>query len=212
MSTNQNNLGQWSAHISIEGKAPHIIVNGSFPTKGHKPRYHLVKNDPQGIVKDELLLTLIFGILVDPDGDVFFNANYSEIINSSEVYKTVHVVDTNNRTIANIDIESDKEIFAFSNNNIEKTLYREHITIKGIEIIENKLKIRYFSGGCTTKESFEINVIKGFTGLPPYLVEIFRIEPDVCESYIPDGIVVEYELSELGLKSSDSFFITNTIG
>lgn len=84
--------------------------------------------------------------------------------------------------------------------------------IMGIEIKDGKLMIRVATGGCTTKESFKINVIKGFTGIPPYLVEIYRVIPDYCKAYIPEGVVLEYELKELGIEPFASFNLVNKIG
>ncbi|HLF53268.1 hypothetical protein [Flavobacterium sp.] len=106
----ENNLGTWSAHVQNEGKTPQIIVNGRFPTNGHKPGYHLVKNDPQGINPEELLLTLMFGNLVDPKGDVYFTARYSEVITTSEQYKTVLVMDPDGRSLAQMKVEQEMSV------------------------------------------------------------------------------------------------------
>lgn len=45
--TTKNNIGNWTVKVKKDGKAPQIIVTGSFPTNGEKPFYHLVKNEPQ---------------------------------------------------------------------------------------------------------------------------------------------------------------------
>ena len=84
--------------------------------------------------------------------------------------------------------------------------------LMGIEIENEKLKIRVSTGGCTTKESFQINVIKGFTGIPPYLVEIYRVIPDPCKGFFPEGVVLEYKLKELGIEPFASFNLQNKIG
>jgi hypothetical protein len=85
-------------------------------------------------------------------------------------------------------------------------------TLMGVEIIEDKLKIRVSSGGCTDKDSFRINVIKGFTGIPPYIVEIYRIIPDYCKRYMPEGVVLEYKLSDIGIEPFATFRLENKIG
>lgn len=100
----KNNIGEWTAITKNEGKTPQINVNGTFPTDGQKPGYHLIKNDPQGINPTELLLTLEFGNLVTEEGTEFFNVHYNEAISSTDTYKTVLVVDKNVRTIANINV------------------------------------------------------------------------------------------------------------
>jgi hypothetical protein len=103
METKQN-IGKWTAIVINEGKTPQIIVDGTFPTNGQKPGYHLIKNDPQGINPTELLLTLVFGYLVVSDGTVSFSVNYKEPIVTVEEFKTVHIIDHNDRSIANINV------------------------------------------------------------------------------------------------------------
>jgi|GEM_PF-4594491 len=103
METKQN-IGEWNAIVINEGKTPQIIVDGTFPTNGQKPGYHLTKNDPQGINATELLLTLIFGNLATPEGTVSFSVRHKEAIITVEEFKTVLVVDDNGRIIANINV------------------------------------------------------------------------------------------------------------
>jgi hypothetical protein len=85
-------------------------------------------------------------------------------------------------------------------------------TLMGIEITNDKLKIRVPSNGCTTKENFKIVVNKGFTGVPPYWIEIYRVVPDYCEAHIPDGIELEYDLKELDIEPYAYFTLQNMIG
>ena len=95
----------------------------------------------------------------------------------------------------------------------EETIFTPQLeNLMGIEILDQKLKIRVYSGGCTSKDSFRINVIKGFTGIPPYIVEIYRIIPDYCKAYLPDGVVLEYDLQELGIEPFATFNLQNRIG
>ena len=103
METKQN-IGEWKAIIISEGKTPQIIVDGTFPTNGQKPGYHLIKTDHQGINPTELLLTLIFGNLATSEGMVSFSVHYKEAITTVEEFKTVLVVDDNGRIIANINV------------------------------------------------------------------------------------------------------------
>jgi len=99
-----NNIGEWTAIVTNEGKTPQINVNGKFPTNGEKPGYRLTKNEPQGINPTVLLLTLEFGNLVTEDGTKFFNVHFNEAISSTETYKTVFVTDSDGRTIANMNV------------------------------------------------------------------------------------------------------------
>lgn len=103
---NNQNIGKWTAIVKNEGKTPQIYVDGTFPTNGEKPGYHLTKNDPQGINSSELLLTLVFGSLATPEGTVSFSVHFNEAISTIEKYKTVFVVDENGRTIANINVSN----------------------------------------------------------------------------------------------------------
>lgn len=85
-------------------------------------------------------------------------------------------------------------------------------TLLGIELEDGKMKIRVPSNGCTGKDSFKIEVIKGFTGVPPYIVEIYRLFPDYCKAWLPDGVVLEYDLEELGIEPNATFTLTNKFG
>lgn len=85
-------------------------------------------------------------------------------------------------------------------------------TLMGIQFEDDKLKIRVSTGGCTTNESFQINVIKGFTGIPPYIVEIYRVVPDYCKGLFPEGVVLEFDLKELEIEPFASFTLQNKIG
>jgi hypothetical protein len=85
-------------------------------------------------------------------------------------------------------------------------------TLMGVQITNDKLKLRVFTGGCTSKDSFNINVIKGFTGIPPYIIEIYRIVPDHCRGFFPEGIELDFELKELGIESFATFTLQNKIG
>lgn len=85
-------------------------------------------------------------------------------------------------------------------------------TLMAVQIEDGKLKLRVPTGGCTSKESFWINVIKGFTGHPPYILEVHRIVPDFCKGYFPEGILIEYDLEELGIEPLASFALQNKIG
>ncbi|MES2727990.1 MAG: hypothetical protein V4643_12855 [Bacteroidota bacterium] len=103
METKQN-IGKWTAIVKNEGKTAQITIDGTFPTNGEKPNYHLSKNEPQGINPTELLLTLVFGNSVTSEGTVYFSVHFNEAITTVEKYETVLVVDDNGRTMANINV------------------------------------------------------------------------------------------------------------
>jgi len=207
MKANQN-IGNWSAAVDNTGKTPQIVINGTFPTFGQKPLYHLEKKDPPGIVDTELVLTLIFGTLANTEGSVFFSVERSYPIEHTDKYKTVLVVDQNERTIANITVTAVNDKIV--GESVDLQPYLE--VIKGIEIFRNSLKIRVPSNGLTSKESFKINIIKGFTGQPPFLLEIIRTQPDYGKAFLPEGIVIEYSPEELDEEFFSTYKLANQIG
>lgn len=82
----------------------------------------------------------------------------------------------------------------------------------GIDILPNSLEIHVKSGGCTSSDSFEVDVNKGVTGNPPYMVTIKRIKADNCKMLVLDGVKVNFDRKMLGLDGLVEFSITNTIG
>jgi hypothetical protein len=208
MSTNQN-IGNWSAIVKNDGKSSQINVHGHFPTLGQKPRYHLIKNEPPGINPAELLLTLVFGELADPKGSVYFSVSYTELIQAQEKYDKVLIVDGNGRTIANIRVDSAN----YESVLVENVAFEPYLeVIKGIEITPNLLKIRVPSGGDTEKGSIKPYINKGFTGLPPYILEVYRVKPDFGKAYLPEGIVLEYTPEELEEAYFTTYRLENGIG
>lgn len=100
------NIGNWTAEIKNDGKAPAIEVNGSeIPTDGTKPLFELRRKEPQGFSDSELVLDFIFGEHVEPSGQDFIKVHYNEII-QRDPFKTVLIVDGNQRKIANIEVKS----------------------------------------------------------------------------------------------------------
>lgn len=95
----ENSIGKWSAKFDESGIIPYIMIEGTFPTNGEKPLYHIRRNEPQGTNPTELLLTLIFGNLADPEGQVNFSVAYSEYA-TRDMYKTILIVDEDGRHIA----------------------------------------------------------------------------------------------------------------
>jgi hypothetical protein len=208
MGTNQN-IGNWSAIIKNDGRAPQINVHGNFPTFGQKPRYHLIKNELQGINPSELLLTLVFGKLAEARGSVYFSVNYTELMETQGKYNTVLILDGNGRTIANIKVDS-ANYESFLTENVAFQPYLE--VIKGIEITSSLLKVRVPSNGLTEKGSFSIRVDKGFTGIPPYILEVYRVEPDYGKAYLPEGVVLEYTIEDLEVTHFTTYKLENRIG
>ncbi|MCI5150034.1 MAG: hypothetical protein D3916_11715 [Candidatus Electrothrix sp. MAN1_4] len=83
--------------------------------------------------------------------------------------------------------------------------------LHGIELTDQKLIITVATGGCTEEDSFHIEVNKGYTGLPPYLVTVYRIKSDDCRGNF-EPIRISFSRKELGLEGNVDFRILNRIG
>lgn len=210
---NLKNIGNWSAVIQNNGKAPQLIVNGTFPTNGEKLIFELVK-PLQGINERILILVLSNGHVVDEKGKETGSLikEYPEIMSSYNQYDMVSIYvydEKGNKEIAQIIPEFPSNNFAPTEN--ESFVSKLEI-LKGIEILHNTLKIRVSSNGLTSKESFCINIIKGFTEQPPFLLEIVRVKPDNGKAFLPDGIILEYAPEELKQKFFSTYRLLNLIG
>lgn len=76
--------------------------------------------------------------------------------------------------------------------------YKIEEKLLGMELISGVLRVRVQSGGCTKKEHFIIETYEaGIHAGPPYRVVIYRIEPDNCDNYIPEGLVVEFQYDQM---------------
>ena len=82
----------------------------------------------------------------------------------------------------------------------------------GLDLNTKTLDLHVASGGCTKKDDFEIEVNKGFTGRPPYLVTVRRIRSDNCKKLMPEGVKLSFDRGKLGLDGLVEFTITNKIG
>lgn len=83
--------------------------------------------------------------------------------------------------------------------------------LHGIELTDQKLIITVATGGCTKKDDFHVEVNKGFTRLPPYLVTVYRIKSDDCRGNF-EPIRISFSLKELGLEGNVDFRVLNRIG
>ncbi len=85
-------------------------------------------------------------------------------------------------------------------------------SLLGVSVLEDKLVLRVRSNGCTTKEHFEVEINRGFTGVPPFFVSVYRTFADVCKAIVPDGVEITFTFAELGLEPGTDLIITNPIG
>lgn len=87
---------------------------------------------------------------------------------------------------------------------IEEVLY-------GVELTPEKLIITVATGGCTGEESFHVDVNKGFTGQPPYLVTVYRIKSDNCKGKF-EPMQIAFSREKVGLDGLVEFVLRNKIG
>lgn len=75
------------------------------------------------------------------------------------------------------------------------------------------VRIRAASNGCTTEESFDIDVDRFETnGQARYLVRFERDNPDRCRAFVPDGVELFFSRDRLGLSPDAPISIANRIG
>ena len=89
------------------------------------------------------------------------------------------------------------------------------IVLQSLSVKDGKLSFETETGGCTTKQSFRINIEKGRSGdlkVTNYILTITREIPDQCKGFFTEGIVVEYELEkDLGLKGDYTVTVKNMV-
>lgn len=81
----------------------------------------------------------------------------------------------------------------------------------GVELTPEKLIITVATGGCTGEDSFHVDVNKGYTGQPPYLVTVYRIKSDNCKGAF-EPMQIAFSREKLGLDGLVEFILRNKIG
>lgn len=86
----------------------------------------------------------------------------------------------------------------------------------GLEITSSAVKIRVVSGGCTTKKSFEVQKRVDPQNQAVQLLFV-RTRPDNCESepfeaYFPNGVVISFEMNDLGIMRGQNVYVGNPFG
>ncbi len=166
---------------------PNVIItcNGSTSTPGwEKPELILLPSPPrEGIYHFDFCAH-------PPSGNVQqlitpISASYT-IEDKPADFKGVRINASSNFLESLLEIEDNETVNA-------STFKPQLEDIMGVEIVGQKLFIRVSTGGCTTKNSFELRINRGITNVPPYFLEIYRIIPDPCNGHFPDGVVLEYD-------------------
>ena len=70
------------------------------------------------------------------------------------------------------------------------------------------MTFQVFSGGCTKKEDFklEVNNQRETT-----YVTLYRLYPDYCKAFIPFGTYVSFTYTELGISNRQQLRVTNPL-
>ncbi len=104
--------------------------------------------------------------------------------------------------VSDVDVPGD----GFDTGDREERLY-------GASVEPGGVRIRVASNGCTTEESFDIDVDRfQSNGEPRYLVRFERDTPDRCRAFVPDGVELFFSRDRLGLSSDALISIANRIG
>lgn len=82
--------------------------------------------------------------------------------------------------------------------------------LRGLRLEGGKLFVRVSSGGCTSKESFQVEV-KPLED-DALLLSLHRVVPDRCKALLLDGVELEYDLlEELGIRAPFRLKVANPI-
>lgn len=84
-------------------------------------------------------------------------------------------------------------------------------SVLGWRVERDTLIVQAHSNGCTTKDSFEIDIFMAPQSWTAE-VELVRREPDRCEAVLPQGVTLEWTRAELGVPQSADIRLANPIG
>jgi hypothetical protein len=78
----------------------------------------------------------------------------------------------------------------------------------GVIFLKSGIVFQVTSTGCTQKSDFDLQVLESY----PLQLRLIRINPDLCDAYIPLGERIFYSYSELGLLSGTKLSVMNPLG
>ena len=89
------------------------------------------------------------------------------------------------------------------------------LVLRELILREHKLAIRISSQGCTDKSTIEVKVrrpagLRELRNSPAhYEVIFFRKKPDYCRAFLPEGVVLEYDIKkDLGIETKAPYLIS----
>lgn len=75
----------------------------------------------------------------------------------------------------------------------------------------NELVVRFESNGCTTRDSFELQVFQSQAGPGQYEVGFVRRYADRCRALLPQGVPLSWTKAELGVPATAEVYVLNPI-
>ena len=79
----------------------------------------------------------------------------------------------------------------------------EHIW--GVQITPKGLVFQVFSGGCTKKKDFKVEIMESY----PVQILLVRVKPDPCDAFVPMGKKIRFKWRQLGLQAGNEFSVVN---
>ena len=90
--------------------------------------------------------------------------------------------------------------------------YPQLATLYGIYLHKGEVKIRVYSGGCTQKDDFQVQVDKSYCDVLPYRLAFYRKAPDYCDGYYPTGTELSFDLDrDLNIPRDSKIEIVNPL-
>ncbi|KRT34500.1 hypothetical protein [Acetomicrobium hydrogeniformans] len=89
------------------------------------------------------------------------------------------------------------------------------LLLRAVNVGQHKLSITVNSGGCTDKDTIKavVNKVDAIDGqVPVYELTFLREKPDLCKAFLPEGVVVDYDLEkDFGFKMPYVVTVTNPV-
>jgi hypothetical protein len=98
-------------------------------------------------------------------------------------------------------------VVAFAAPGIAQTQGRE--VIHSFNVSDDSLVFRVPTGGCTTEQSFRVDVQRSRQTAN---VSLVRTVPDDCKGFFVDGTEVSYPLNRIGVNPGDTIQVRNRFG
>jgi hypothetical protein len=98
-------------------------------------------------------------------------------------------------------------LFALNTSVMAASIPQQQEALLGLRVTSKGLSYYVYSGGCTKKDDFTVNVMESY---PPQL-QLKRLKADDCKGLVPDGLEIFYSWEELGLPKGMPFKVLNPL-